>query len=145
MTELEQTLDFTPPQKKIYEERSFRIATFLGGPLVAGYLLAENFKAFNEPGKAKKAWFYSILTTLLLFCISFFVPGIDKIPSVIFPIVYTAIAYYLVQTYQGEKIKAHLLSGGEAYKWWRALLIGLLGMAILLVVIFCLVYFLDIK
>ena len=40
--------------QKLYNERAILIATFLGGPLAGGFLLAQNFNAFNEPGKAGK-------------------------------------------------------------------------------------------
>ena len=54
---MEETLAIKIPTQKIYKNRAIEIATFLGGPLVAGYLIAENFKAFNEPDKSKKRGF----------------------------------------------------------------------------------------
>jgi hypothetical protein len=55
------------PAQKIYSEKNIWRATFLGGPLVAGYLLAENFKAFNEPEKVRKTWIIAVLATIIIF------------------------------------------------------------------------------
>ncbi|HEX5552072.1 MAG TPA: hypothetical protein VFX43_02405 [Chitinophagaceae bacterium] len=50
--------EYTPNEQsktgKIYINKAIYVATYLGGPLVAGYLISSNFKVFNEPGKAKK-------------------------------------------------------------------------------------------
>lgn len=48
---MEQTLE-TNETVKIYKDRAIWAGTFLGGPLVAGYLIAENFKVFNEKKRA---------------------------------------------------------------------------------------------
>jgi hypothetical protein len=53
--------------KKIYTDRLIWAGTFLGGPLVAGYLIAENFKVFNEPNKVKLTWIYAIIATIVIF------------------------------------------------------------------------------
>jgi hypothetical protein len=45
---MEEILDAEKPMQKIYNTKAIIIGTFLGGPLVAGYFIAENFKAFNE-------------------------------------------------------------------------------------------------
>jgi hypothetical protein len=143
MIEPEQTLDFEQEKQKIYENKAIRAATFFGGPLVAGYLIAENFKAFHDPINAKKAWLSSIFATALLFGIVFIVPHADKIPSVAFPLAYSFLAFYLVERYQGKLIQEHLGSGGKSFKWWRALLIGLAGAAITFAVIFAIALLID--
>ena len=58
---MEQFLENETTTQKIYKERAIRVGTFLGRPLVAGSLIAENFKVFNQPAKAKIAWIYSII------------------------------------------------------------------------------------
>ncbi|MEJ5055640.1 hypothetical protein [Sphingobacterium sp. MYb382] len=37
------------PAYKIYSDSAITLGTFLGGPLAAGYMMAANFKAFNQP------------------------------------------------------------------------------------------------
>jgi hypothetical protein len=130
---MEQTLDIKRPTRKIYKDRAIWVGTFLGGPLAAGYLIAENFKAFNDTDKAKKTWIYAIIATVVVFGGVFLIPENVKIPNQIIPLIYTAIAYYLVQHYQGQNISAHLNSGGQLFGWWRTIAVGLIGLAITII------------
>ena len=125
---------------KIYTDRLIWAGTFIGGPLVAGYLIAENFKAFNELNKVRITWIYSILATIIIFGGVFLIPDVEKIPRQLIPFVYTAIAYFIVQHFQGDKIKDFIKNGGESYKWWRALVIGLIGIIITILPIFGIAY-----
>lgn len=130
---MEETLDRKTPINKIYKDRAIWVGTFLGGPLVAGYLISENFKAFDENNKAKKTWIYSIIVTIVVFVGVFFIPENVKIPNQIIPIIYTAIAYYLVQHFQGQNISSHLNSGGQFFGWWRTIAVGLIGLVITII------------
>jgi hypothetical protein len=108
----------------------------LGGPLVAGYLISNNFKIFNEPGKAKKAWIFAIIATIVIFGVAFFIPNIDKIPTPLIPLIYTAIIYYLVKAFQGEILR-------HTYSWWRAILISIIGLIITVIPIFLVIFFVN--
>jgi len=136
-------IDSQTMTKKIYTDRLIWAGTFLGGPLVAGYLIAENFKVFNEPEKVKRTWIFAILATVIIFGGIFLIPNIEKIPRQLIPFIYTAIAYFLVQHYQDEKIKTYFKNGGLSYKWWRVLIIGLIGTVISLLPIFGIAYLSD--
>ena len=63
---MEQTIDFEKPKQKIYKERAIWVGSFIGGPLTAGYLIAENFKAFNKLEKARKTWIFTWIATALI-------------------------------------------------------------------------------
>lgn len=65
--EQEQTLDKHITIGKIYKEKAITFGTFLGGHLVAGHLIAENFKVFGEKDRAKKTWIYTIIATVIIF------------------------------------------------------------------------------
>lgn len=119
--------------KKIYKENVIYTGTFLGGPLVAGYLIAENFKVFNEPQKAKKTWIYAIIASIVIFGGIFLIPNLQAIPNQIIPLFYTAIASLLVYHFQGENIKTHINAGGPIYNWWRVIGISLIGLAITII------------
>ena len=54
------------PEYKLYNGRAIYIGTFLGGPLVAGYLAAENFKRFGQPDKVRTAWVVAIIATVVI-------------------------------------------------------------------------------
>src|SRR5258708_17810760 len=120
------------PQKKLYNDMAVRVGTFIGGPLVAGYLAAENFKALEQPDKAKTSWLCAIIVTILIFGIVFFVPGAQKIPNYIIPVIYTLLASYFVKKYQGKEIYIHIQNGGEMYSAWRAVWIGLVGLFVMI-------------
>lgn len=118
------------PTEKIYNGRAIWVGTFLGGPLVAGYLIAENFKVFNDNEKARITWIIALLTTIVIFGGLFFVPENVKIPNQIIPILYTAIASVLAKRFQEQKSNEHIENGGENYGWWRVIAIGLIGVLI---------------
>ena len=136
---MEENLLSVPPNFKLYKDRAIYVGTFLGGPLVAGYLAAENFKQLDQPEKVKKAWTIAIIATVVIFGGIFLIPNMDKIPNYIIPLIYTGITQYLVQKYQGAAIKSHIEKGGQVYSVWRAVWIGLVGLAILLTIIFAIV------
>ena len=140
---MEETSEIQIPGRKIYKDRAIQVGTFIGGPLVAGYLIAENFKAFNEQGKAKKTWAFAIISTIIIFGGVFLIPNIEKVPRQLIPLVYTWIAYYLVKHYQGININAHINAGGAIYNWWRTLAIAFIGLLITCVAVFGTIYFSD--
>jgi uncharacterized membrane protein HdeD (DUF308 family) len=118
------------PSQKIFSEKAVRVGTFLGGPLIAGYLLAENFKVFDQNEKAKNTWIISIISTIIVFAGPFVIPGSDKIPNQVIPIAYTILVSYLVHKYQGTQIEFHVKSGGQTFGWWRVIVISIIGLII---------------
>jgi hypothetical protein len=140
---MEENLLSSQPDFKLYKDRAVYVGTFLGGPLVAGYLAAENFKKLGQLENVKPAWIIAIITTLVIFGSIFFIPGIEKMPRYIMPIVYGGIAQYLVQKYQGSAIKLHIENGGAVYSVWRAVWIGLVGCAILAAFVFAIILIMN--
>ena len=122
--------------QKIYKEKAIWVGTFLGGPLVAGYLISENFKVFDQQEKARKAWIYSIIVTAIVFGGVFLIPDNVKVPNQIIPLIYTFIAYQFVQIYQKAKIMTHINAGGQVYSWWRTIGVALIGLLITVIIVF---------
>ena len=131
------------PEYKLYNDRSIYVGTFLGGPLVAGYLAAENYKKLGQPTKVKSAWIIAVIATVAIFGAIFLIPHLEKIPNYIIPLIYTAIAQFLIQKFQGDAIKAHIAKGGQIYSIWRAVLIGLIGALVLIAVIVAIMLLTD--
>ncbi len=127
---------------KFFSNKTIGIATFFGGPLAAGYLIRENYLSLNKPDDGKNALLIGIISTVLLFTGIFMIPEniIEKVPSQILPILYTAIIYYIVEKKQGEVLKLHEENGNEFYSGWKAAGIGLVSLIILLTFIFGIVY-----
>lgn len=116
----------TPPGYKLYKDRPIYIATFLGGPLVAGYLIAENYRKLGEREKVWKTWLFTGLATALIFGFVFFIQSASS-PNYLVPFCYALITAYLVKWLQGDRIKLHQQNMGEFYSIWRALLVSLIG------------------
>lgn len=114
---------------RIYSVSSIRIASFIGGPLAGAYLIAANFKQLGEGNKVAKTWLWSIVIFTAVMTISFFLP--DSIPNIVYNLIFFLIVSFFVQKYQAEKIEAHVNSGGLTYKTYRAVLIAILSLLIL--------------
>ena len=136
---MEENLLPIPPDFKLYKDRAIFVGTFLGGPIVAGYLSAENFKKLGQPDKVKKTWTIAIIVTIVIFGGVFLIPDIEKIPRYIIPILYASIAQYLVQKFQGDVIKSHIENGGQVYSIWRAVWIGAVGAVLLVGILFVII------
>ncbi len=118
--------------RKVFKDREVLVGAFLGGPLTAGYLIAENYKAFDESGKARKALLIAVAATIVIICVSLFAPYIDRVPNFFFALFYTVTAYTLFQIYQGEKVKMHIGDGGQIFSWWRTIGMSVAGIFITL-------------
>jgi hypothetical protein len=140
---LEESLLTPPPDFKLYKENSIYPATFLGGPLAAGYIAAENFKHLGNQQKVKTTWVITVLATIAIFAGVFLIPNIEKIPNYLIPLIYTAIAQFIIRQVQGNLIKEHIAKGVQVYSIWRALLIGLVGLAITVAIFLLINLFVD--
>ena len=130
---------------KFYSQRAIGIATFFGGPLAACYLVRENYLVLNKPDEAKKALLYGLLATVAVLGFILLTPEdvIGKIPNQIFPLIYTAVIYYVVESTQGETLKLHEKFGNEFISGWKAALVGFIAMLIFLSVIFGYAFLFD--
>jgi hypothetical protein len=103
--EKEQISDHSAPTGKIYEERNIWVGSLLGGPLVAGYMIAENFKRFGDLNKSKQTWIYTILICIIILSVLLLIHDDVKIPNHIIPLVYTCVAYGVTKVFQARQIE----------------------------------------
>lgn len=138
MTETESIIENRTKDIKLHSTKAISGATFLGGPLAAGYLISENFNALNKPDEGRKSLIIGIVTTLVLFGGLFMIPEkiIDKIPSQIIPLIYTGIIWAIVEWKQGDILKKHKENGNSFFSGWRAAGIGFASLLILGIGIF---------
>lgn len=129
-------------EKKIYTNKSISLATFLGGPIAAGFLIAKNFKVFGNDRAARKSISIGINSTFILFIGLFFLPEhiVDRIPQPIIPAAYTSIIYFIVEKLQGQKIKDFIEEGGKKASGWSAAGYGFLGLLIIAMLTFILTF-----
>lgn len=125
-------------EKKLYTKGWLSFATYLGGPLAAGYLLSKNFKQLGDHEMADNAFRIGLFSTLLLFGSILFIPEaiMEKLPGSLIPAIYTAITYAVVMQYQEKRIQAHLAEGGAKISGWKASGVGLLCLLITLLYAF---------
>ncbi len=139
---IEETAGVQAPVAKVYNERAILVATFIGGPLAGAYLMAENFKVFNEPQKGKMAWLIGGATLFIILCMASLLPNqiTEKMPNALLPLLYAWGYYYLAQHFQASALATHINTGGEPYSWWRAVLVGIIGGAVTFIPIFGIAY-----
>jgi hypothetical protein len=126
---------------KVYKRNQIAVATFLGGPLVTTYLMVSNYKAFGEVEKVRNTWVLGIIATIVIQTIAFLIPESSNIPAITFAVIYVIIANALVQAWQEAKINALIHSGGQAFGWWRVILISIIGLILTLAVMLSYLYF----
>lgn len=138
MTETELKTENNTKDIKLYSSKAISGATFLGGPLAAGYLIGENFKAIDKPTEGRNSLIIGIISTIILFGGIFMIPEniIDKIPRQLIPLIYTGIIWGIVECKQGDILKAHKENNNSFFSGWRAAGIGLIFLLILGVGIF---------
>jgi len=123
---------------KFYSQKAIGIATFIGGPLAAGYLIRENFNTISKPDEGKKSLIIGIISTILLFGGIFIIPEniMDKIPNQLLPLIYTGLVYLIVEHYQGKLLNTHKDNNNEFYSGWKASGIGFISLIIILIGVF---------
>ncbi len=97
---------------QIYTKNPNDIATFSGGPLIAGYLLSQNFKTFGQIESAKKSIQYSLLWFVLVIFGSILLP--ESVKRTLIPIFYLlpiVLADMVIKMHQGSKIEEFLKLG----------------------------------
>ncbi|SMO79823.1 hypothetical protein [Solitalea koreensis] len=112
---------------KIYKERAILIGSFLGGPIAAGYLLAQNFSTFHQPKKERITWIISALLTILLLWATLTFEFMQQLPYGLLPLLYCVIAFAIVFVFQSKNIGQHLMAQGGTYSNRQAMLIGVLA------------------
>jgi len=117
------------PEGKVYSTLSIRIATFFGGIAVGAFMLAENFKVLGERRKATVTWVVAILIFILLVSATF-IPFLDRIPPLAYPLIYAIVAGLAARHYQGNLINEHIEKGGDVYSAGRVVVVALIGLVI---------------
>lgn len=116
--------------RRVYKMWAIWTGSIIGGPLAAGYMIAENFKAFDEDeARIKRTWIYTILATIALLCGVAFISEefLNKIPGLTMPLIYTVVIRMIANHFQGRSIQSHLAGGGRKFSWGRVVVIGVIG------------------
>ncbi|MGD9994794.1 MAG: hypothetical protein AB7S69_15960 [Salinivirgaceae bacterium] len=132
---------------KVFTNKAISVATFFGGPIAAGLLMAKNFKVFGNETAARNSVFLGIITTALLFAGLFSIPEsvMDQIPQSLIPGIYTLVIALLVEKLQGQQIEEFIAAEGTKASNWQAAGYGLLGMLIMGAILVTMVFAIPTK
>lgn len=124
----------TPPEYKLYTKNAILLATFLGGPPAAGFLMKTNFEKLGNKKFGNKVFWLCIIPLVLLLMILLFLPDniSDKVPRYIIPIISAFIIREVVKSYLDKQLEEHQQKNGQFYSGWSAAGIGALSMIIIL-------------
>lgn len=119
---------------KIFTEKAINIGTFLGGPIVGGYMLSENFKVLKEDDYSRRVLFATIIFFFVFFELLFMIPQpvAQKIPDAFFPLIYGGIGYWIYKSFQKKRIDEFIKAGGLKQSGLKITGITLFGMIITL-------------
>ncbi|NNF00207.1 MAG: hypothetical protein HKN25_14405 [Pyrinomonadaceae bacterium] len=131
--ETESISDNKIPQEKLYKDRQVWVASMLGGPLTAGYVIARNFKELGENKKVPLTLIIAVIVTIIVFSLAIVLP--DGFPNIGLPLIYTLAAFALVRIYQGERLTEHARKGGLFQSWWKTIGVSMLGLALTIVLV----------
>jgi hypothetical protein len=122
------------PTEKVFKPIGIFVATFFGGPLVAGYLISSNYRALKERNNVVKTWVFAILGTILIIAFSNLINtrSTRHIPGYLFPIIYSTITYSIVNLVQKDKLATFISSGGAFHTSTRIFVITIIGLVITL-------------
>ncbi|HBG70089.1 MAG: hypothetical protein A2W93_10145 [Bacteroidetes bacterium GWF2_43_63] len=124
-------------KRKIYREKSIWVGTMLGSPLVGGYMMASNFRAFNEKSKVGQTWIISVLITVVALYLASLIPdSFSRLANFLVPSINAGIAAVIANKLQGDRIAEHIRQGGKIFSGWRVFLITVIAVAAILTVIF---------
>jgi len=123
--------------KKIHSRGAILLATFLGGPLAAGYLIMKNYEGLDQPENARKALLIGLMSTIVLFGGVLILPDylISKIPSAVIPASCLGGVYAIVENTQGAILKNHKQQNGVFYSCWIAVGVGIVSLLIVVAVV----------
>lgn len=126
MTELQTT---ETPSGAAYSIKQITVAAFLGGPLAAFWLLALNYRLFQQSRNALFSIIAGILGTIAVLAIAVVLP--PWLPNIVLPVAYTLGLRGLADILQGASLDEHVRNGGRVGSWWVVIGISVLGIAVL--------------
>ncbi len=132
---------------KLYSTQVIVGATYLGGPFAAGYMISENYKALGKIKEGKISLVLGIIATILVMIVVFSIPEkiINKIPNLLFPLIYSAIVWGIIELKLGKEIKNHQQENNPFYSNWRGFGVGLVSAIITIVGVFGSLYIVDLN
>ena len=131
-----------PEGTRLCSVMGISLASYIGGPLAGCYLLRRNFKLLGQTDKAKKTLFWGLIGSAIFIILIAIVSVtslsvyIEKVPNILFPILYSSIIVSFASQYQKPAIQQ---AKAEGYKRYSKLKI--LGVMILSSIVYLIAFF----
>lgn len=125
-----------------YSANAIQLATFLGGPLIGGYLIRENYRTLGEEQKGKQALWWGMVATILVFGGLLALPSTisDRIPNYVLPALFAGVIRWIVEVKQGDVLREHKEENRKFYSNWRAAGLALISACITTLAVFITVF-----
>lgn|SRR5690606_24485297 len=123
--------------KKLFSSNSIRIATFIGGPLAFGYMMRRNCITLGQNQKGKIILILSIIFTVLLILSLLLLPEafLVKVPNYLIPLLYTGIAFIIIEKVHGNILENHKNNGNEFFSGWNVFGTTIISMILILIIV----------
>ena len=127
---------------KIFTEKQTSISAAMGGPISAGILIYKNYKQLGKDAEATKSIIITFLFTFLLFYGMMQIPEaiLNKIPDMVFTVMYGLIVYIFFKYNMAEDINEALNNGAVKASNWMVAGLTLAGLIVNVVIIFAFAY-----
>jgi hypothetical protein len=115
------------PAYPLYSSGQIAAATFLGGTIAGGWLLALNYKRLGEPRRARAAIALGALAMAGVIAAAFVIPERAMSSLGLVPVI---AMYWIAKSLQGAAYQRHLARLGQLGSSWRAAGVALASLAI---------------
>jgi hypothetical protein len=118
----------------LYTPRQIYMASFLGSPVAAAWLMHQNFRALGDDSRALRTLWLGFAATLVVLTVAFFLPS--RFPNLLFPLAYSFAIYQYALILFKSTYDKHIKDGGRRGSWWMVVGASLLADLILVGLIF---------
>ncbi len=122
---------------RVYTPWQVCVSCLIGGPAAATWLIAKNFRIFNDQKKQRLTLIYGAITLLALIGLGLILPKNSS--GVVLAAVVAGVTRDITKRQQGTQIEELRAKGGRIASWWSAVGIGFLCLIATLVLVFLVV------
>jgi hypothetical protein len=115
--------DPTTASMPLYTTTQMAVGAFLGTAMAGAWFAAANFRAVDQPGRARSCLWLGLAATLVTFAIAFALP--DGFPNSVLPLAVAIGVRGLAEPRFAAILREHQQSGGDLRSWWRVVGISL--------------------
>jgi len=130
-----------PTNLRVYTPWQVSVSCLLGGPASATWLIAENFRVFDDQKKRKLTFVYGAITLLALIGLGLVLPKHSS--GTVLAAVVAGVTGEITKHQQGSQLEQFRANGGKIASWWSAVGIGFLGLVATLALVFLLMLLLP--